>query len=233
VRIEGLAELGGLSAGVAHEINNPIGIIKAYAEFLLKSSPQDDPRREDFETIRAEAERCEGIVRRMLDFSNAKPQQVGEVSLAELVRETAALVFDERLSHQINLHLSIPEQLPLLFADAAQLRQALLNVLMNARQAVESLEGTEVKREVRISLSQLKGLRAPLELRVEDTGPGITREVAAKAFEPFFTTRAKGTGLGLAITRRIIESHQGTITLEPLPTGGTRCSVSLPIREEI
>ncbi|MGF1573346.1 MAG: sensor histidine kinase [Sumerlaeia bacterium] len=229
VRIEGLAELGGLSAGVAHEINNPIGIIKAYADFLLKSTPQEDSRREDFETIRSEAERCEVIVRRMLDFSNPLGQKVEEIDLKLLLRETLAVVFDQRMVEQITVEFHSEAGLPTVQGDQVQLKQAFLNVLMNARQAVEA--NTQEKK-IAVSIQQQKGPQSPLEVQVSDNGRGVSPEVCERAFDPFFTTRKEGTGLGLAITRRIIDAHQGNISLEPGHNCGTICRISIPIFEK-
>lgn len=233
VRIEGLAELGGLSAGVAHEINNPIGIIKAYADFLLKSSDPADSKREDYETIRSEAERCEVIVRRMLDFSNPQSKQVMELDLVQLVRECVELVFDQRMienqSNSIQSQFTASENLPTIQGDSVQLKQAFLNVLVNARQAVEQNEG---EKRVSIQIEQQKGPQSPLEVRVSDNGKGVSEEVSQKAFDPFFTTRNTGTGLGLAITRRIIDAHQGTIVLVPGEKIGAVCRITIPILEK-
>lgn len=229
VRIEGLAELGGLSAGVAHEINNPIGIIKAYADFLLKSSPAEDSRREDFETIRAEAERCEVIVRRMLDFSNPRGEKVTELNLVSLVRETLDSVFDQRMVENIQVRFVANDNLPTVEGDQVQLKQAILNILMNARQSVMEKQGEQ---SVSVFIEQQKGPQSPLEIRVVDSGVGVSADVCERAFDPFFTTRKEGTGLGLAITRRIIDAHQGTISLQPGENGGAICRMTIPILEK-
>lgn len=230
VRAASLSAIGELSAGVAHEINNPIGIIKTYTDFLERSMKPDDPLREDIETIRREAERCEEIVRRMLDFSNPKLQGLATLDVAGLVRETAEFVFHEGREGHSRLRLMLPGAVPPVHGDATQLRQAILNVLMNARQLVDG--HASAASEIEVEVARGTGPRAPVRIEVRDRGPGLTAEEAERAFEPFFTRRAEGTGLGLAITRRIIEAHGGTIRLAPRTGGGAIVTIELPIEGE-
>jgi signal transduction histidine kinase len=230
VRASSLSALGELSAGVAHEINNPIGIIKTYTDFLERSMKPDDPLREDIETIRREAERCEEIVRRMLDFSNPRLQGLAPLSIRELVQGTADFVFHEGREGHARPRLFLPGSEPKVTGDATQLRQALLNVLVNARQLVDN-HASEAS-DIEIEVMRGTGPRAPVRIEVRDRGPGLTEEEATRAFEPFFTRRPEGTGLGLAITRRIIEAHGGTIQIAPRPGGGAVVAIELPIEGE-
>lgn len=229
LKAEGLAALGELAAGVAHEINNPIGIIKTYADYLKRSVSPEDPHHEDYETIRTEAERCEVIVRRMLDFANPNVRALEPIDLPHLVEEVLAFVFHERGEDAPQTELLVEGRIPPVRADATQIKQALLNVVMNARQMVKDMPR---RGEVTVRVRQLPGPRAPVEIAIHDNGPGISPEDARRAFEPFYTKRDGGTGLGLAITRRIVEAHDGSVDLWPAADGGTTCTIVLPIAEE-
>lgn len=231
VRNEGLASLGELAAGVAHEINNPIGIIKTYADFLERVSDADDPRREDYETIRKEAERCESIVRRMLDFANPNVREMKRVSVDQVVEDVIAFAFHGKEEYEgVRVDFDVEATPPPVLADEGQLRQAFLNIIMNARQILAASEIAGALISVRVK--RRPGPRAPVSVTVRDNGPGIAPEDAEKAFEPFFTRRDGGTGLGLAITRRIIEAHGGDIEIWPAANGGTTVAISLPIADE-
>lgn len=228
LRSASLASLGELSAGVAHEINNPIGIIKTYAEYLEKSVPPNDPMREDFETIRSEAQRCEEIVRRMLDFSNPQVQGFESVDIVQLTRETVSFVFH---SPEIAAEFSCNGPMPPVQGDPVQLKQALINILANARQILQEHQPGGGGR-VRVTIGRAIGPRPPIRIEVSDNGPGVAGDDVEKLFEPFFTRRNKGTGLGLAITRRIIEAHSGSIRIANGPDGGALVTVELPIEGE-
>ncbi|MBI5154744.1 hypothetical protein HZA57_05860 [Candidatus Poribacteria bacterium] len=229
VRSESLASLGELAAGVAHEINNPIGIIKTYAEYLKKAGPEGDPHHEDFETIQREAERCEHIVRRMMDFANPNIRAMEPFSLPEIVEDVVQFVFHGKGDSKVQVEIEVNGTIPPAYGDTGQVRQAVLNILMNARQIL-----TESGKPGRITIRirQLSGPRAPIEVAIHDDGPGIDPEDAERAFEPFFTRRRGGTGLGLAITRRIIEAHEGTIAIWPSGSGGTTCAFTVPMAAE-
>lgn len=232
VRSEGIASLGELAAGVAHEINNPIGIIKTYAEFLLRSGDAGSAHADDYATIRSEAERCEAIVRRMLDFANPRTTEFARVDVAAVAREVVDFVFrkEEGKPGGIKARIEVEGAPPPVFADSAQIKQALLNVLVNARQVLS--EHRPDDGAIEVVVRQLPGSRAPIMIQVHDNGPGIPPEVAERAFEPFFTRRSGGTGLGLAITRRILEAHGGQIEIWPAANGGTNCGITLPIADE-
>lgn len=236
VRRSSLVSLGELSAGVAHEINNPIGIIKAYAEFLERSVDEKHPMREDFSIIHKEAERCEEIVRRMLDFSNPQIEGFSPIEMDRLVREVSSFVFHEGRDDGVEATVKVVGEIPSVLGDGVQLRQALINILVNARQILAdyATDGAPAghKGLVNIDISRGSGPRPPVRVEVRDNGPGISAEDAERVFEPFFTRRKKGTGLGLAITRRIIEAHNGSIRIAPHPGGGTVVTLELPIEGE-
>lgn len=237
VRSQSLASLGELAAGVAHEINNPIGIIRTYADYLEKATDSDDPRREDFDTIRKEAERCQEIVRRMLDFSNPQVQGLAPLSLGELIRETVDFVFIDSSEDKPAVTINESPHLPPVLGDAVQLKQALLNILINARQILSDHatgDGAppDYQPAIHITIGRGSGPRPPVRVVIQDNGPGIDSSEAERVFEPFYTRRRQGTGLGLAITRRILEAHRGTIKIAPHPEGGTAVTLEIPIEGE-
>lgn len=236
LRSASLASLGDLAAGVAHEINNPIGIIKTYAEYLSRSVPAGDAMQEDFQTIRNEAERCQEIVRRMLDFSNPHVGDFRMLDVRALLEELVAFVFHEGRGDRVGATITHQDSIPLINGDAVQLKQAFMNIMLNARQILSDCAEDAARGDfagvVRIHVSRAAGPRPPVVIEIADNGPGIDAADAEKLFEPFYTRRRKGTGLGLSITRRIIEAHGGTILAAPRPQGGTVVTVQLPIADE-
>lgn len=224
VRSENMALLGQLAAGVAHEINNPIGIISAYAEYLEKQAPDDDPHREDYAAIHREALRCQRIVEGLLGLARRSSTERLPVSIPEVVHQVFSLMARPReVADSIKFEFVQPDgDLPPVVADRTQLVQALLNVVLNARQAVGE-SGGYVRVEARVQLSENR-----LIISVVDNGRGISAEDLPHVFEPFFSKRRGGTGLGLAITKRIIEDHGGTIAMTSTPGAGTRVEISLP-----
>lgn len=235
IRLSSLASLGDLAAGVAHEINNPIGIIKTYSDFLMQSTAPDDPLREDFQAIRDEAQRCQEIVRRMLDFSNPQLEGFTELSLETLAEEVCQFVFHEGHEEGVRFTIQRYGEIPAVRGDPVQLKQALINILLNARQILgekKQSSSADFHAQVTIVLSRGTGPRAPVRLIARDNGPGVSREDAERMFEPFTTRRAKGTGLGLAITRRIVDAHGGTIRMRPAENGGAEVILELPMAGE-
>jgi two-component system, NtrC family, sensor kinase len=222
IRSENLAILGELAAGVAHEINNPIGIISAYAEYLKKNAPPDDPRSEDFDVIQKEAQRCEHIVAEMLNYARPAGHAKAPSDLRTVNDEVLDFLFRRPTAEEIRIHKDYPEHLPLLSLDVNQMKQALLNIYLNARQAMAETGGAL---RIRIWADLDHNI---VRQRVEDNGSGIDADALAKAFDPFFTTRAKGTGLGLAITKRIIEAHGGRIGIDSVKGKGTAIEILLP-----
>jgi signal transduction histidine kinase len=220
IRTEKLASLGQLAAGVAHEINNPLGTITIYAHVLLKSMEADDPRREDMELIIKEAARTKEIVQGLLSFARETKLRPGPTNMNELLEDVLSLVASQSLFHNIKIKKMFAPGLPTITADWAQLKQVFLNIILNAAEAMEG-KGT-------ITLTTVSGVRR-IKVKVQDTGPGIPPEIMDKLFSPFFTTKEKGTGLGLAISYGIIEHHLGKIEVETALGKGSTFTVSLPV----
>lgn len=220
-----LATIGELAAGVAHEINNPVGIIAAYSEYLIKEAKPNDAMREDFEIIYKEAMRCEKIVSELLNLANPKVREIKEVRLPELIDEVTQLIFHDKEKKDIKLEKMIPSDLPMLLVDPLQMKQAFLNVILNACQAMKGQADAQIK----INVTQAEKKEDSLRITIEDNGPGIDTAIVEKAFEPFVSKRKGGTGLGLSITRRIINAHGGEISIQPIKPHGTMVVIILPV----
>lgn len=216
-RREKLASLGELSAGLAHEIRNPLGIIKNAAEGLLSRERAKEEQILLLNIIVQESRRLNKLVTDFLQFARPRPPEKVEASLKGLVEEVVFSLKEEARERGVSFSLSLEEAaFPL---DRDQIRQVLLNLLFNA------LEASPRGGEIRIELS--KGGRE-VRLRVIDRGEGIPPEHMDKIFNPFFTTKEKGTGLGLAVVYRIVEAHGGTVRVES-SHGGTCFEVRLPL----
>jgi two-component system NtrC family sensor kinase len=224
LRKDKLASVGQLAAGVAHELNNPLGTILLYSDAMLADAPADDPRREDLEMIIDEAQRCKVIVADLLNFARQHELMAQEVDLNRLLDETITKVSSQPRFEQIEIRCQLEPQLPLIRADAAQLQQVFINLLNNSADAIE---GPGV-----ITLQTRSAGQQFVEARVSDTGSGIPAENLGKLFLPFFTTKpaGKGTGLGLAIAYGIVKMHRGQIHVESQVGHGTTFTVTLPVR---
>jgi two-component system, NtrC family, sensor kinase len=223
IRTEKLAALGQLAAGVAHEINNPLGTITIYAHLLLKGLETEDPRREDVMMIVSEAQRAKEIVQGLLSFARETKLRPGETDVNIVIEDVLGLVANQSLFHNIMVKKSLAPDLPTLLADATQLKQVFLNIVLNAAQAMEG------KGRLTISTALEK---ETVKIRIQDTGPGVPPENIDKLFSPFFTTKEKGTGLGLAISYGIIERHGGRIDVETKLGKGATFIISLPVSVE-
>jgi signal transduction histidine kinase len=225
LRSEQFATLGQIAAGVAHEINNPIGIISAYSEYLIKNSSPTDPHYEDYQTLHKEALRCEKIISQLLNFANPTAREIVLCDLEKLNEEILKFVFYEKEEDPIKIEREIEENLPRILCDPIQIKQALLNIYINAKQAMVDKKD----KKILVKLHKTMKDEFSISLVIRDTGPGIKKELLDKVLEPFFTLRKGGTGLGLSITRRIIEGHGGTIMLRNAPDCGTEVEITLPI----
>ncbi|MBN1959006.1 MAG: cache domain-containing protein [Desulfuromonadales bacterium] len=216
-----MASLGVLSSGVAHEINNPLGVILGYAGHLEKKVPQDDPNFSFIHEIKRESKRCKKIVQDLLSYARTPKPALEPVNINRLLRE----IIDFARNHTDLYHVQILQQfsadIPMISADADQLRQVAINLLLNAG-AATSAQG-EI--QVRTQLEDERYVR----IDFVDQGEGISDANLEKIFEPFFTTKTRGTGLGLAITKQIIDMHQGEIFIESVEGRGTTVSIRLPL----
>jgi two-component system, NtrC family, sensor kinase len=220
-----LAALGQLVSGVAHELNNPLTSILGYAQLLLRREGSW-PGNADAKRILEEAERASRISKNLLLFARENKPEKTEVNLNEIVERTLALRAYELRLENIRAEADLDPHLPRTFADGAQIQQALLNLIINAEQAIHasSHEGRIWVRTRRVS-------PARINLEVADDGPGIPPEIVLRIFDPFFTTKPPGvgTGLGLSILCGIVHQHGGEVTVGNRPGGGVLFSIELPI----
>ena len=225
---EKLSALGLLAAEVAHEIRNPLTVMKMLYHSLDLKFPPGDPRTEDARVMEEKIQQLNKIVERILDFARTAEPELSPVSLNELIAELALLV-RHKLSHQgIALVQELQPDLPPVLGDATQLEQAFLNVTLNAAEAMPD-GGTLTVRSYAVNSSESEAASAQVVVEFEDTGTGMTEEQQQRAFSSLLTTtKAKGTGLGLAIVGRIVEAHRGTVKIISVRRGGTRIIVTLP-----
>jgi two-component system cell cycle sensor histidine kinase/response regulator CckA len=225
--------LGTLAGGIAHDFNNLIAVINGYAEFAELNPGDPAIVRKSVGEIRRAAQRAGGLVRQILTFSRKTEVRFSAVDLNQLARDLAALL-GETFPRHVGFQLALDEHLPHLHADQNQLQQVILNFCVNARDAMPA-GGTITLHTSRAPLDRLPpGLKPGREyarLTVSDTGTGMTPEVRARIFEPFYTTKAvnQGTGLGLSVVYGIVASHEGTIQVESQPGKGSSFHVFLPL----
>lgn len=221
VRSERLAAIGQLAAGVSHEIDNPVGIILGYAELLLEDTPVDDPRREDLQAIIDESKRCRRITGGLLGFARGTPHRFEQIQVADLVNATLAALRPQKLFRNLDMRLEQRQAFPLLWTDSDQLRQVLINLLLNAAQALGGVGTLQIKLDIDQEFYLIS---------VEDSGPGVAVEMREKIFEPFVSTKSggEGTGLGLSVSRRLIEDLGGRLYAGESSLGGAVFHISLP-----
>jgi signal transduction histidine kinase len=221
LRADRLATLGGIAAGFAHEIGNSLNVIRGYASVAERELPAEHANREDVVAIRRETGRAAAMLERFLVFASARDSQAHAQSIEPVLREAVEVVGPAAAQARVERKVEIAGALPLVMADAGLMRQAFLNLCVNAVHAMAPQGGGTLTARARAE-------GAEVVVEVSDTGPGLTPDVARRIFEPFFTTKAEGTGLGLAIVRQATEAHGGTVMVESLPGQGATFRIRLP-----
>jgi PAS domain S-box-containing protein len=226
VQAEKMAALGQTISGVAHELNNPLATILTWSERLAQKSLEDGARR-GIEIILHEAERAAKIVRQLLTFARKRQSTRTMVDLNQVVRETLALRAYEQRVTNITVIDALAAGLPHVFADPHQIQQVLLNLVINAEQAMLSANG----RGTIVVRTWHDPTREVLALELHDDGPGVPSDVQAKIFDPFFTTKevGKGTGLGLTVAYAIVQEHGGRIRVQSANARGASFLMELPV----
>ncbi len=233
-RGEKLASVGLLASGIAHELNNPLTGVLTFSSLLRQKMPDGSQDAEDLDLVIRETKRCATIIRRLLDFAREKPPEKKFIDLNLVIEETVRLVERPALLNNIDMTLDLDLTLPQVWADPDQIKQIVMNLLVNAQHAIDS-EGSIVIRTRQTSGPRvlLTGADAgpAVELSISDTGCGIPKENLERIFDPFFTTKevGVGTGLGLSVTHGIIEAHGGTIEIESEIGEGSTFRVYLPL----
>ncbi len=219
-RADRLSALGELSAGMAHEIRNPLGSIKGAAEILKDDYGPDAPHHEFIDILLKETDRLNKIVQEFLGFARPKPPELREEDINELLESVLALTAQPARKAGISVEKRLDHTIGKWNLDADLLKQAFLNLVLNSIQAMPdggSLTVESARRDDRI------------EVKIVDTGMGISTDNRKRLFSPFFTTKKDGTGLGLAITYRIIQNHRGTIDVASEPGKGATFTITIPV----
>lgn len=228
IQQEKLASLGKLAAGIAHEINNPLGGILIYSHLLLEDTKKEDPQYQNLEKIVKETTRCRDIVKGLLQFARPKEPEVTQISVNSTLDNALSLLESQAIFQNIVIKKQYQDDLPLVVADRSQLQQVFINIILNAVDAMKG-KGT-------LTLKTNLSIGEPfLNISISDTGHGIDKKDRSRLFEPFFTTKevSAGTGLGLAICYSIIQKHEGTIEVESEVGKGSTFTVKLPLQRDI
>jgi signal transduction histidine kinase len=228
-----LEAIGTLASGVAHEINNPINGIMNYAQLIDDRLDPESSLRQFAQGIGEETERVATIVRNLLTFSRHDEESHSPACVADLVNDTLSLVHAVIRKDQISLDVDVPRDLPLINCRSQQIQQAIMNLLTNARDALnQRYPEHDPDKIMKLTVRPFEKLeRRWIRITVEDHGAGIADEIRDRVFDPFFTTkgRAEGTGLGLSISRSIVQDHHGELYVESKPGQQTRFQLELPV----
>jgi signal transduction histidine kinase len=218
-----LATIGELAASIAHELNNPLATVSLRVELLLGGMAPDAPQRRALEVVEQEVERMGQLVANLLQFTRRGQQQVSTLDVREEIERTLELIHYHLRHHQIAVVRQFAPDVPMVQADRQQLRQLFLNLFTNASDAMP--QGGTLTLQVRADLP-----RQQIEIAISDTGMGIAAEDLPRIMEPFFTTKpeGRGTGLGLPICRRIVQEHQGDLSIVSTVHQGTTVCITLP-----
>lgn len=226
IHTEKMSSLGRLAAGVAHEINNPLTGVMTFSHLLLKNA-KDEATRKDLEIIVRETTRCKKIIKGVLDFARETPPQRKLFQVNDIIGRTLAILEPQSLFHNIQTERNLDDKLPQIWIDENQMEQVFMNIALNAAEAMRG--------EGRFSISSSLNEREDfVEVRMEDTGMGISKEHLNKIFDPFFTTKdpQKGTGLGLSVSYGIVQKHKGDILVESEVGKGTIFIIKLPVEKK-
>ena len=225
VQSEKMAAVGTLSAGLAHEVKNPLSAVLGYAQLAKRKLAQPELVKQHLDIIESETRRCNDIIGNLMQFSRQEKGEFSEIMINDVIEKSVGIVDHQLSLNKIRVTTDLAEEIPPLLGNANQLQQVLMNLAINAQHAMGEDGGTlSIKTEI-------DEATASAMITVDDTGPGIPDDVAANIFEPFFTTKAagEGTGLGLSVSYGIIQEHKGDIQVMRTPDGGARFEIRLPL----
>lgn len=223
VQSEKMAAVGTLSAGLAHEVKNPLSAVLGYAQLAKRKLSQPDVIKKHLDIIENETRRCNEIIGNLMQFSRQEKGEFTDVTINEVVEKSVGIVDHQLGLKNVHVNMKLAPDIPEIIGNSNQLQQVLMNLAINAQQAMEPDGGT-------VDIATYFD-NDNVYISVSDTGPGISEEVVEKIFEPFFTTKAagEGTGLGLSVTYGIIRDHKGDIRVEKADSGGARFVIALPL----
>ncbi len=227
LQAEKMSSLGKLAAGVAHQLNNPVGGIMLFAGLLLEEYELEEGAREDISRILKDAERCRDTIKELLEFARQTDYFVRSHDINKIIRRTLFLLENQTLFQNIEIQDLLADDLPKIYVDVQQMNHLFMNIILNAAQAMKGKGRLTVK-------SALVRQKDCVRIEIEDTGPGIPEAVLPMIFDPFFTTKeeGEGTGLGLSIVYGIVNTHKGKIKAVNRPDHGTAFIIELPIKIE-
>jgi signal transduction histidine kinase len=225
VQSEKMAAFGQLGAGIAHEIKNPLAGILGLTQLSMRKMDQESPIYKNLKIIEKETNRCTAIIKNLLKFARQEKVSLEPVQINTVAGDAMAIVEHQLEMHKVKLTHDLAPDLPLISGNANQIQQVLINLMINAQQAM--------KGSGEVSITTSNGNSGMVEICVKDNGPGIPEEIQSKIFEPFFTTKevGKGTGLGLSVSYGIIKEHKGDIRVSSVMGEGTEFRISLPVVE--
>jgi two-component system NtrC family sensor kinase len=234
-----LASIGVLAAGIAHELNNPLTGVLTFTSLLRKKAADGSEDAEDLDLVIGETKRCASIIKRLLDFAREKTPVKGYCDINQVIEDTIRFIERPASLQQIDIHTKLEPQLPPVWCDADLIKQVIMNLLVNAQQAIEG------RGSITVLTCATNATRSGLELKatsgqvvdisVIDTGCGITQANLGRIFDPFFTSKevGKGTGLGLSVSYGIVQAHGGRISVQSTVGEGTTFHVYLPVSPPI
>jgi two-component system NtrC family sensor kinase len=231
---EKLASIGVLASGIAHELNNPLTGVLTFTSLMRKKVPEGSEDAEDLDLVIRETKRCASIIKRLLDFAREKVPVKGFYNLNNVIEDTVRFVERPASLQQVEITTELDSAMPQVWGDADLIKQVVLNLLVNAQQAITGKGSITVQsRPLAASANVLTGSTAVpvVEILVTDTGCGIPQANLQRIFDPFFTSKevGKGTGLGLSVSYGIVKAHGGRINVESVVGAGTTFHVYLPI----
>ncbi len=224
LQAEKMASLGKLAAGVAHQLNNPLGGITLFTKLILEEYDLDDDIREDLDRILRDAQRCRDTVKELLEFARQTRYNIQPHDINKAITRTLFLLENQSLFQNIEIKKTLTKPLPPVPVDIQQINHLFMNIILNAAQAMKGKGNLKVE-------TGLKSGGERILVEISDTGPGIPEEILSQIFDPFFTTKeeGKGTGLGLSLAYGIVEKHGGTILARSQVGKGTTFSIELPV----
>jgi len=219
-----LAALGKLAAGIAHEINNPLGGILVLSSLVLEDLKEDDPHRENLQEVIKQTMRCRDIVKGLLQFSRQEKGKTEYVNVNDVLNSTLSLIEKQAMFHDIDVIKNFEQDLPMILGDQSQLQQVLINIILNAVQAMKEIGKLTID-------TYHDNKNDMVVIDVNDNGCGIPEDALDRIFDPFFTTKevGEGTGLGLAIAYGIVTKYQGRMTVKSKVEEGTTFTIKIPV----